>query len=424
MDKLSNYYLEILKLLAVGEKDTRDLMILNYKSTVIDIKKVLRDYLNRYEDLTFQQWLQVDRLKSLLNQINSVLDNLYTTNESLIINHSEKSYNTAYNGLFYELEVEKGIILNFTKINTDYVKKAIQMPIEGLKLSERLYDKNLYNLKLKTKGAITKGIIDGSGYVKIAKDISDIGVADFKQSLRIAVTEGGRLKSLAREDSYNEASKKGVNLQKKWVATLDKKTRTDHQQLDGQIVGVDEEFHIHGYSAPQPRLFGVAKEDIGCRCDTITIVEGISPELRRDNETKQIIKYDNYEDWYKNKYGDTVFKGGYAYTKDGIMKATDDWKGEHKSLPRKYKPHAVVETSKDFGNGFVQIDRTIYDKEGMMYKQIHSGNHNRPKQHKLGNHGEHVHIYKWNEDGSREDRSPRELSKKDRTEHSDILGDD
>lgn len=301
MEKLSKYYLEILKLLATGEKDTKSLLISSYTSAVVDIKKVLKEYLNRYGELTFQEWLKVDRLKSLLEQINKVLDNLYGTNESLILNHAEKSYTLAYNGLFYQLEVEEGIILNFAMLNTAYVKKSIQMPIEGLRLSERLYDKHLYNLKLKVKGAIAKGLINGSGYIKIAKDISDIGAADFKQSLKIAITEGGRLKSLAREDSYQEAARKGVNLQKKWLATLDTKTRKDHQQLDGQIVGIDDVFRIRGYSALQPRLFGVAKEDINCRCDTITIVEGISPELRKDNETKQVVKYKNYEEWFKER---------------------------------------------------------------------------------------------------------------------------
>lgn len=425
MEKLSKYYLEILKLLKEGEKNSSKLLLMNYKISVIEIKKVLSSYLNRYDDLSFQEWLKVDRLKSLINQINDVLDNTYKNNETLISNHAKESYSKTYNGLFYQLEVENGLTLDFTMIDTKTVEKAIQMPIDGLRLSERLYDKHLHNLKLKTKGALTRGLINGSGYRDIAADISNIGVADYKQALRIAITEGNRLRSLAREDSYREASKLGIDLKKEWLSTLDHKTRDSHRALDGQIRGIDEEFEIRGYKALQPRLFGVASEDINCRCDTITIVEGISPTLRRDNITGEVIEYQNYNEWYSKRFGNDVYKGGYWYTKDGIMKITDDWKGQHKSIPREYKPHAVVETSKDFGNGFVQIDRTIYNKDGVMYKQIHSGNHNRPKQHKLGIHGEHAHIYKWNEDGICEDRSPKELSKKDRNAHRDILkGDD
>lgn len=299
MEKLSKYYLEILKLLAKGEKDTKNLLLLNYKSSLIDMKKTLTEYMNRYGDLSFQEWLKVDRLKSLMNQLNSVLDNTYKTNEALITNHAKNSYSKAYNGLFYQLEVENGLILDFTMVNHKVVEKAIQMPIEGLRLSERLYDKHLHNLKLKTKGAITRGLIDGSGYRNIAADISNIGVADYKQALRIAITEGNRLRSLAREDSYQEASKLDIDLKKKWLSTLDHKTRDSHRALDGQIRGIDEEFEIRGYKALQPRLFGVASEDISCRCDTITVVEGIAPGLRRDNVTGEVIEYKNYNEWFK-----------------------------------------------------------------------------------------------------------------------------
>lgn len=301
MEKLSKYYLEILKLLAKGEKGTEHLLLINYKSSLIDIKKTLGEYLHRYEDLSFQEWLRVDRLKSLVNQINDILDNTYKTNEALINSHVKESYSKIYNGLFYQLEVEKGLILDFTMIDAKSVEKAIQMPIDGLRLSERLYDKHLHSLKLKTKGAITRGLIDGSGYRDIAADISNIGVADYKQALRIAITEGNRLRSLAREDSYQEASKLGIGLKKRWLSTLDHKTRDTHRALDSVTIGIDEEFEIRGYKALQPRLFGVASEDIHCRCDTIPIVEGISPSLRRDNITGDVIKYKDYNQWYREK---------------------------------------------------------------------------------------------------------------------------
>lgn len=308
MEKLSKYYLEIIKLLTKGEKSTKNLLLINYKSSLIDIKKKLSEYLNRYEGLSFQEHLKVDRLKSLMKQINMVLDNLYDTNSSIIVDHAKNSYDKAYNGLFYQLEVENGLILDFTMLNPKVVEKAIQMPIEGLRLSERLYDKHLYNLKLKTKGAITKGLIDGSGYREIAKDISNIGVADYKQSLKIAITEGNRLRSLAREDSYQEANKLGIGLKKRWLSTLDNKTRDTHRALDGQIRGIDEEFEIRGYKALQPRLFGVASEDINCRCDTITVVEGIAPSLRRDNITGEVIEYKNYSEWFNAKVQNGIIK--------------------------------------------------------------------------------------------------------------------
>ncbi|MPN63812.1 NAD(+)--arginine ADP-ribosyltransferase EFV [bioreactor metagenome] len=99
-------------------------------------------------------------------------------------------------------------------LNEKYVQDAIEFPIEGLKLSERLYDKHLMDMKYRVKGAVTQGLINSSGYVAIAKTISDIGFTNFNHAMTIAVTEAGRMKSLARQKGQEEAVSKGVDLQK------------------------------------------------------------------------------------------------------------------------------------------------------------------------------------------------------------------
>ncbi|RXM53952.1 hypothetical protein DP134_13990 [Clostridium tetani] len=308
---MNKYYKELIKMMAKNEKEVDKLLRLNYSKALSDIKKTILEYTMRYEKLSYSEWLQYNRLKSLEQQINIELSNMYEKNHKVINDNSFKSYEENYFGLFYELEQDLKLNLSFTMLNEDYVRKAIEYPVEGLKLSERLYGRNLNNLKLKTKGALIDGIINDRGYKKLAIDISNIGVADYKQSLRIAITEGGRLKSLAREDSYQEAKRLGIDLKKRWLSTLDHKTRDSHRALDGVTIGIDEEFEIRGYKALQPRLFGVASEDIRCRCDTITIVEGIDPKLRRDNVTGEAIEYKSYNEWYQNKvekYGEGKVK--------------------------------------------------------------------------------------------------------------------
>ena len=110
------------------------------------------------------------------------------------------------------------------------------------------------------------------------------------------------------------------------------------------------------------------------------------------------------------------------YNKDGTIVVTDDWKNNGKvTIPQKYKPHAVVETQTVYRNGTVQIDRTIYDENGMVSLQIHSGPHNRPDKHPFGKHGEHIHRYTWNDDGKLSGRDSDELSDLERTQHKDIL---
>lgn len=111
------------------------------------------------------------------------------------------------------------------------------------------------------------------------------------------------------------------------------------------------------------------------------------------------------------------------YNKDGTIVVTDDWKTKGKvSPPRVLKPNAVLETQTVYKNGTTQIDRTIYDENGVMRIQIHSGPHNRPDQHLYGRHGEHVHDYVWDEHGKLKDRVSRELSEAEKKEHADLFG--
>ena len=110
------------------------------------------------------------------------------------------------------------------------------------------------------------------------------------------------------------------------------------------------------------------------------------------------------------------------YNQDGTIVVTDDWKSKGKvSPPRKLRPNAVLETQTKYKNGTVQIDRTLYDRNGIMRTQIHSGPHNRPDLHQFGKFGEHAHDYTWNDDGSRKERIDRELNSSERKKHADIL---
>lgn len=110
---------------------------------------------------------------------------------------------------------------------------------------------------------------------------------------------------------------------------------------------------------------------------------------------------------------------------DGTIVVTDDWKTKGKvSIPRKYKPNAVIETQSTKKDGTVQVDRTIYGDSGLIKTQIHSGPHGRPDKHPYGNHGEHTHRYTWDTNGTLSSRKIEELTEQEKAEHADILGGD
>ena len=108
----------------------------------------------------------------------------------------------------------------------------------------------------------------------------------------------------------------------------------------------------------------------------------------------------------------------YRYNRNGTIVVTDDRTGEaHSRVSATYRPFAVVDTTSQRGT---QRDRTFYDAEGRMVRQISNGSHGNPKKHPYGQHGEHAHDIIW-ADGRITGRPTRELTDDERKENADIL---
>lgn len=244
--------------------------------------------------------MEVERLFSVADEINAILQLNSPKVEKTIKGYSAKQAEQGYYGLWYTLEQSQNIALSMPLINHDYIMNLVNTPVAGKRLSKRLY-KYRDELAQNVTNNIITGLFEGKSYAEIARWINEETEASYKQALRIARTEAGRTQSVTTQKGYEEAKELGINIKKKWLATIDKHTRRTHQELDGKEVDVDEEFTIRGHSAKGPRMFGVASEDVNCRCTTIEVVDGISPELRKDNESKEMSEFKSYDDWFKGR---------------------------------------------------------------------------------------------------------------------------
>ena len=270
-----------------------------YSDTLKDVKSKLKAYLEEYEDLPYWKQQQTGRLKQLTDEIVEKLKEIYPQTKTVIENFKQEQFETGYYGGYYTVEESQQADLPIAFLPDDVIRSAVRRPVASKTLSERLY-KARNRLANRSQGAITSGILQGHGYAEIASVISSNSEANYRQALRIARTEGGRMRTQARQNSYEEMEKVGCELQKQWLAALDRKTRKSHGHLDGQRVKIDEFFVSDGFKAIGPRCFGVAGMDINCRCTTITIVDGINPDYRRDNETGEKISFRTYDQWKKD----------------------------------------------------------------------------------------------------------------------------
>ena len=312
MEQLNRWYKELIRLSETDYKQTDSEVFNFYKDALKMLKIEIKQYIDEYETLSFSKQLEAERLIKVADRVDEILTDLNKKSGSIIRQHIDHEFKAGYFGTWYALEGAENVTLDFTMITERYIEELIEKPVAYKTLSKRLYESRA-NLAKEVANELKMAALRGDGYANVAKNVSELMEANYKQSLRIARTEGGRAQSTGKQKAYKEAEKKGVNLEKRWLSTLDKKTRHSHQELDGQTVGIDEQFVFDSYKADGPRLFKHAALDINCRCTTIAVVNGIAPDVRKDNLTGEQIDYANYGDWYKSKrVQDALGKKQYA----------------------------------------------------------------------------------------------------------------
>lgn len=83
---------------------------------------------------------------------------------------------------------------------------------------------------------------------------------------RIADTETHRIANTAALDTARYAGARN----KTWVTMLDDRVRDTHDYLEGQTVGIDEDFYTYdGDHASAPGLFELAENNVNCRCEIL-----------------------------------------------------------------------------------------------------------------------------------------------------------
>lgn len=133
----------------------------------------------------------------------------------------------------------------------------------------------------KINNSLTRGALGNVNPLDVMKEITDIlgtragkdvvkGVA--ARAEKIYRTELGRVFELSAESQRQKALELEPDLQKRWVATGDGRTRDSHLAAHGQIVDVDDPFIVGGEELRFPKdPAGSAKNTIQCRCTVSTV---------------------------------------------------------------------------------------------------------------------------------------------------------
>lgn len=291
------------KLVNQAEKEIEILFAKRLK----EIKQIIANMYEKYDkdepQVTWTEFNKYNRLNKELNRIGQMLSQDYREVAKAIKQSQQNLYMEKYMMSLFLYEVASQTSMNFDIPTAQTIQTAIEQPIEFIKLAPTLQKHRDDTLK-RIRTHITQGIMSGEGYSKIAKALrDDLGMSK-AQSVRVARTETGRALSQAGLDSATVAKDNGLDMKKRWYATKDTRTRDTHRHLDGQTVGIDENFHSSGCVGPAPKLFvGVAsaKENINCRCKLLYYID--KDELPTTMRTKEdgVIPFTNYREWERNK---------------------------------------------------------------------------------------------------------------------------
>lgn len=245
-----------------------------YRNALEAIKKKIADMYEDYgEKVTYGEMNAYNRLAVLEGKIAEQLKELTGENIKLTRKSIKESFTESYYRTGEAMETGFNVKLGFGQLNPDVISAAILNPLDRIKWPDRLKD-HVNKLNQSIQEEISQGLIEGKGYAKIARGITKRTKICNHKAITISRTESGRAQSSARvlafEKSETAANRLGVKTARVWVATNDGRTRDSHTSMDGQEANEKGKFVLpSGVETAGPRLSGIAKEDINCRCTTL-----------------------------------------------------------------------------------------------------------------------------------------------------------
>lgn len=202
--------------------------------------------------------------ESLKKQIDETLDRIRQGVYQTIEDYRTKCYENGFLGAVYDMQGQ-GVPLVFP-IDPEKMVKAITL---DSRLSRSMYDAlgiNLDKLKKAVRDEISRCFAQGLMYAQVASHLNIRMRTGLYNAYRIARTEGQRIQNEAAYQAQIDAAEKGADIVKEWCGILDDRIRPSHAELHGQVKAIDEYFEVNGHHALHPCGFGIASEDINCRC--------------------------------------------------------------------------------------------------------------------------------------------------------------
>lgn len=281
------------KLVKTGEKEVKK----RFAQTLTEARSMLASLYEKYETggvLTYAEMAKYDRLRKFLKELNQEVSTNYKDVAENIVKMLEKVFQEGYYLTAWGIETEARAMLAYSAVSSDFILAAINNPISGLTLKERL-EKQRGEIIYRIQQEVTQGLIKGETYKTMASRIKGALDMDATKAVRIVRTEAHRVQESAKHDSVAHAAKQGIIMMKQWNSLEDSRVRSSHTHLNNKRIPVDQEFKGHYGRGLSPGNFGVAAEDIHCRCFLTYTVEGV------EKPQHSVMADMTFDEWMKKR---------------------------------------------------------------------------------------------------------------------------
>ena len=303
-----------------------------YKDAWFDVKKKMDDFQKRHlakgkemlEKLAngeitqaqYHSWMRGQvfigkQWRNKLDQISKVMDNANKEAMKIVRNGTFYVFAENYNHAAFELEKKVKGVVSFNLYNEKSVARLLKKNPKMLpewKIHER---KDYAWNRQKVENCITQGIIQGEGIEQITDRLSDALITTNENRMRLFARTGMTgAQNAGRKAQMEDAEDMGIKVKKKWVATLDSRTRDTHADLDGQTVDINEPFVVDGMEIMYPGDPSCAYPELvyNCRCSMVEVYEGIDRKTvrrayddletgERDTKNSYLVEDMTYNEW-------------------------------------------------------------------------------------------------------------------------------
>ena len=309
---------KIMQLLDKGDSDFK-LLLKNYEKNLLrSHKAALKEILSKIaatfqkygDDVVYADLVVFNRLKNLEKSIIEEIKNVTKQNITTIKGGLKEFYSESFYRTGYALETGLGINLEYGRLNTLAITSSLFNPLDRIKWSERMKDNaQVYVKQIRTE--LTRGLIQGEGYAKIANTIKEKTEINAAKVLRIVRTEGHRVQNTARVASFSKgeaaAKRLGIESSRVWIHSGNpREPREDHIAMNG-VEAYENEIGILLFTLPDgtttegPGLTGKAEHDINCGCTTGLRFKNLNAVTFEEYASKN---YSSFEDWKDDKIKD------------------------------------------------------------------------------------------------------------------------